>query len=321
MGEGSNHSWELSDSGNLKDRNMAINDLGVSIVTSDASSFVGLDGVASSDGDGILSVQSCESRTQTFPAQASDFVVLETIGTGSSSYVRKVIRKRDNRIMALKCINVCDPSLRDSIISEIRMQIANMKSKHVVQFHAAFYSEGVIAIVLDLASAGSLGDIVRLRSRLPENSPAIPEPILAFMMEQVLMGLRFIHKQQHQVHRDFKPSNLLLDHSGRVLLSDFGTATSLDSSAAFCGRFFFPFNCATLIYFAPTGSFVGTYLYMSPERFQAEKFSFPSDIWSLGLVVLECYLGSFPIVGSKNGYVAAAHPFTPLYANSHGKSV
>jgi serine/threonine protein kinase len=44
---------------------------------------------------------------------------------------------------------------------------------------------------------------------------------------------------------------------------------------------------------------------MSPERFQADKFSFPSDIWSLGLVVLECYLGSFPIVGSKNGYVVA----------------
>jgi mitogen-activated protein kinase kinase 1 len=45
---------------------------------------------------------------------------------------------------------------------------------------------------------------------------------------------------------------------------------------------------------------------MSPERFQAEKFSFPSDIWSLGLVVLECFLGSFPIVGSKNGYGFAA---------------
>jgi mitogen-activated protein kinase kinase 1 len=46
---------------------------------------------------------------------------------------------------------------------------------------------------------------------------------------------------------------------------------------------------------------------MSPERFQADKFSFPSDIWSLGLVVLECYLGSFPIVGSKNGYALATY--------------
>jgi serine/threonine protein kinase len=217
---------------------MAINDHGVSIVTSGACDSGAFDGMASSDGTGALSTQSYESRTQTFPAQASDFVVLETIGTGSSSYVRKVIRKRDNRIMALKCINVCDPGLRDSIISEIRMQIANMKSKHVVMFHAAFYSEGVIAIVLDLASAGSLGDIVRLRSRLsmPAVAPAIPEPILAFMMEQVLMGLVFIHKQQHQVHRDFKPSNLLLHHSGRVLLSDFGTATSLDNSTALCGQ-------------------------------------------------------------------------------------
>ena len=233
MGEGPHHSWELSDSGNLKDRNMAINDHGVSIVTNDGSAGEGLDGMALCDADGVRSVQSCESRTQIFPAQANDFTVLETIGTGSSSYVRKVLRKRDNRIMALKCINVCDPSLRDSIISEIRMQIANMKSKHVVQFHAAFYNEGVIAIVLDLASAGSLGDIVRLRSR--SSTPAIPEPILAFMTEQVLMGLHFIHTQQHQVHRDFKPSNLLLDHSGRVLLTDFGTAKSLDNSEAFCG--------------------------------------------------------------------------------------
>jgi serine/threonine protein kinase len=45
---------------------------------------------------------------------------------------------------------------------------------------------------------------------------------------------------------------------------------------------------------------------MSPERFKSEKFSFPSDIWSLGLVVLECYLGSFPIVGSRNGYALTA---------------
>ena len=65
----------------------------------------------------------------------------------------------------------------------------------------------------------------------------------------------------------------------------------------------------------PPGSFVGTYLYMSPERFQGDKFSFPSDIWSLGLVVLECYLGAFPIVGSKNGYSLAAH--SPLLLFLH----
>ena len=323
MGEGSNHSWELSDSGNLKDRNMAINDLGVSIVTSDASSFGGLDGVASSDGDGILSVQSCESRTHTFPAQASDFVVLETIGTGSSSYVRKVIRKRDNRIMALKCINVCDPSLRDSIISEIRMQIANMKSKHVVQFHAAFYSEGVIAIVLDLASAGSLGDIVRLRSRLslPENSPAIPEPILAFMMEQVLMGLRFIHKQQHQVHRDFKPSNLLLDHSGRVLLSDFGTATSLDNSAAFCGKFLCPFNCAALIYLCPQVHLLAPTFTCRPSASRLRNFHFHQTSGALASLFLSATWDHSPSSVARTGTLPQLTLFTPLYANSHGKSV
>ena len=57
MGEGPHHSWELSDSGNLKDRNMAINDHGVSIVTSDASATDVVDGMAS-DFDGSLSADS-----------------------------------------------------------------------------------------------------------------------------------------------------------------------------------------------------------------------------------------------------------------------
>lgn len=135
--------------------------------------------------------------------------------------------------------------------------------------------------------------------------------MLAFIVEQILLGLKFMHKKRHQVHRDFKPSNLLLDHSGKVMLTDFGVATTLQSSEALCG------------------TFVGTYMYMSvrgatrwacmmrqPERFQAKPYSFPSDIWSLGLIVMEwgdtvrgvradgcrCALGEFPLAGSRHGY-------------------
>jgi serine/threonine protein kinase len=126
------------------------------------------------------------------------------------------------------------------------------------------------------------------------------------------------------VHRDFKPCNLLVDHSGRVKITDLGVAAELDSSMV---------KCTT---------FVGTFLYMSPERFgsephsfpshiwnvcvcvcvrvcacvcvciymhvcmyvcihRSEPYSFPSDIWSFGLSMMECATGEYPYARGGGG--------------------
>lgn len=78
------------------------------------------------------------------------------------------------------------------------------------------------------------------------------------------------------VHRDIKPSNLLLNGAGEVKISDFGVSGQLASSVS---------NCL---------SWVGTVTYMSPERIKGDSYSFDSDLWSLGLTLLECALGRFP---------------------------
>ncbi|KAJ9533318.1 hypothetical protein QJQ45_026362 [Haematococcus lacustris] len=93
---------------------------------------------------------------------------------------------------------------------------------------------------------------------------------------QVVAGLVHLHKELHVVHRDIKPSNLLLTSTGALKISDFGVSGQLTSSVS---------NCL---------SWVGTVTYMSPERIKGDQYSFDSDMWSLGLTLVECALGRFP---------------------------
>jgi serine/threonine protein kinase len=97
----------------------------------------------------------------------------------------------------------------------------------------------------------------------------------------MLQGLLYLHKVRHQIHRDMKPGNILINSEGFVKLTDFGIAKTLENTSDLCN------------------TFVGTKTYMSPERIEGKEYSFSSDIWSLGLIVYELATGSFPYKFSK----------------------
>eukprot|EP00826_Nyctotherus_ovalis_P003253 TRINITY_DN10656_c0_g5_i1.p2 TRINITY_DN10656_c0_g5~~TRINITY_DN10656_c0_g5_i1.p2 ORF type:complete len:181 (-),score=54.58 TRINITY_DN10656_c0_g5_i1:336-878(-) len=140
-------------------------------------------------------------------------------------------------------------------------------------------------MALELMDLGSVAALVKLlndrtadqKKAIKKKEPLIPEPILAKLAQQILSGLLYLHKCKKQVHRDIKPDNILVNSRGEAKLSDFGISKELDKTADLCN------------------TFVGTMAYMSPERIegQGKKYSYPSDVWSFGLVLYEMAVGSY----------------------------
>jgi len=95
------------------------------------------------------------------------------------------------------------------------------------------------------------------------------------MGAQVAEGLKFLHVRA-VLHRDLKPGNVLVSSAGAVKLADFGISKHLASNKM----------CDT---------FVGTHKYMSPERISGDDYSFPADIWAVGIIAVELVLGRYPV--------------------------
>ena len=102
--------------------------------------------------------------------------------------------------------------------------------------------------------------------------------VLGKITEAILSGLNYLYDIHRIMHRDIKPSNVLVSSKGHIKLCDFGVSGELVNSIA--------------------DTFVGTSTYMAPERIQGAKYSIKSDIWSVGLTVMELAIGRFPFDAS-----------------------
>jgi p21-activated kinase 1 len=103
------------------------------------------------------------------------------------------------------------------------------------------------------------------------------EPHIAYFAREILRGLKYMH-EHNKIHRDIKTDNVLLTSTGIVKLADFGYAAQLTS----------PNDSRK--------SIVGTPYWMAPELIKALPYSFPVDIWSLGILCRELAEGEPPFV-------------------------
>ncbi|RUS23965.1 kinase-like domain-containing protein [Jimgerdemannia flammicorona] len=146
-------------------------------------------------------------------------------------------------------------------------------SKHIVSFYGAFMNEGDISICMEYMDVGSLDKIYK------KNGP-IPIDILGKIAYAVVDGLIYLYDNHRIIHRDVKPSNILVNSSGQIKICDFGVSGQLINSIA--------------------DTFVGTSSYMSPERIQGSPYSVKSDVWSVGIALMELALGRFPFPPEGN---------------------
>lgn len=197
-----------------------------------------------------------------------DFEKLGELGAGNGGVVMKVRHRSSGLIMARKLIHLeVKPAIKKQIIRELKV-LHECNFAHIVGFYGAFYSDGEISICMEYMDGGSLDLILKKAGR-------IPEPILGTITSAVLKGLSYLRDKHAIMHRDVKPSNILVNSGGEIKICDFGVSGQLIDSMA--------------------NSFVGTRSYMSPERLQGTHYSVQSDIWSLGLSLVEMALGMYPI--------------------------
>lgn len=199
---------------------------------------------------------------------AEDFEKMGELGAGNGGVVWKVRHKNSTLVMARKLIHLeIKPAIRNQIIRELQV-LHECNSPYIVGYYGAFYSDGEINICMEYMDGGSLDLILKKAGR-------IPEPVLGKINLSVLRGLIYLREKHSIIHRDVKPSNILVNCGGEIKLCDFGVSGQLIDSTA--------------------NSFVGTRSYMSPERLQGSKYSVQSDIWSFGLSLVELAIGKYPI--------------------------
>ncbi|TYI17297.1 hypothetical protein ES332_A07G013700v1 [Gossypium tomentosum] len=245
----------LTQSGTFKDGDLLINKDGIRILSQSEHELPSLIKPSEAENDNRLNLE--------------DMDTIKVVGKGNGGIVQLVQHKWTLQFFALKVIQMnIEESARKQIAKELKINQSS-QCPYVVVCYKSFVNNGAISIILEYMDGGSLADFLK-------NVKSIPEPYLAAICKQVLKGLIYLHHEKHIIHRDLKPSNLLINHRGEVKITDFGVSAIMTSTSGLAS------------------SFVGTYNYMSPERIIGGNYGNKSDIWSLGLVLLECATGEFP---------------------------
>ena len=222
--------------------------------------------------------------------QFGRYVLLRPLGQGGMGLVYAARDTSLDREVALKIIA---PHLAGDVDYRARFTreatvLSQMSSPHVVAVHDYGERDGCLFLVTQLVPGGDLA------TQLGQG-PVAPVEALG-LVSQILEGLADAH-DVGVVHRDVKPSNVLLRRRGgrwEALLCDFGIATSDGGEA-----------------FTRTGSLVGSTPYMAPERNQGDDSGVPGDVYAVGCLLWRVLTGVTPYAGSEVE-VAVAHLQAPV---------
>ncbi|KAM3476340.1 hypothetical protein MY5147_003284 [Beauveria neobassiana] len=204
------------------------------------------------------------------------------------------------KLMAMKEIRLeLDDAKFTTILKELVI-LHECVSPYIIDFYGAFYQEGAVYMCIEYMDGGSIDKLYR---------GGIPEGVLRKITNASVHGLKSLKDDHNIIHRDVKPTNILVNTRGQVKICDFGVSGNLVASIAKTN--------------------IGCQSYMAPERISGGalaqsgnpdgSYSVQSDVWSLGLTIIECAMGRYPyppevsstIFGQLNAIVDGEPPTLP----------
>ena len=217
--------------------------------------------------------------------------IVEQIGRGGMATVYKAFDPRNERYVAIKTL---PPQYLEDETFRIRFEqeaksIAQLEHVHILPMFGSGEEDGFTYMVMRYLDTGTLAEYIQ------ENG-ALSFAEATRILSQMASALNYAH-QNNVLHRDVKPSNILLDNQGNAFLTDFGIAKMVDGSG--------PDLTGT--------GLIGTPRYMSPEQCLGRKDLTPtSDQYALGIILYEMLTGQAPFDAETPLAIIQKHVSAPL---------
>ncbi|MDD3253735.1 MAG: Stk1 family PASTA domain-containing Ser/Thr kinase [Lachnospiraceae bacterium] len=210
------------------------------------------------------------------------YEIVEQIGSGGMSVVYKAKCHKLNRLVAIKVLKE-EFSSDGNFVSKFKMEAqaaAGLSHPNIVSVYDVIDEGKIHYIVMELIEGITLKSYIAKKEKLE-----IKESIGIAI--QVAQGIAAAH-EQHIIHRDIKPQNMIISKDGKVKVADFGIARAVSAQTL---------NSAA----------IGSVHYISPEQAKGARSDERSDIYSLGITMYEMVTGRVPYEGDNTVSIALAH--------------
>ena len=210
------------------------------------------------------------------------YEILEKIGTGGMSDVYKAKCHKLNRLVAVKVLKqeFCENT---NFVSKFRVEAqaaAGLIHPNIVNVYDVGEENDIHYIVMELVEGITLKSYIEKKARI-----SVKEAISIAI--QISMGIEAAHNN-HIIHRDIKPQNIIISKEGKVKVTDFGIAKAATSNTI-------------------TSNVMGSVHYTSPEQARGGYSDEKSDIYSLGITMFEMLTGRVPFNGDTTVSIAIKH--------------
>ena len=215
------------------------------------------------------------------------YEILEKIGNGGMSDVYKAKCHKLNRFVAVKVLKQ-EFGENENFVSKFKVEAqaaAGLMHPNIVNVYDVGNENGINYIVMELVEGITLKKYIEKKARL-----SVKEAISIAI--QVSMGIEAAHNN-HIIHRDIKPQNIIISKDGKVKVTDFGIAKAATSNTI-------------------TSNVMGSVHYTSPEQARGGFSDEKSDIYSLGITLFEMLTGRVPFNGDTTVAIAIKHIQEPM---------